>query len=101
MSESCCVKALSICLNLDYCLIKIAISLVFQSSTVDNIAATVAKDTDVQAAAVSLVKAASAASGAYWTAAPKVSPGVPSAALRQQFCSRQLEVAVLVSVTAE
>ncbi|CAL8469693.1 g9234 [Coccomyxa elongata] len=41
------------------------------SSTLDNIAATVAKDTAVQAAAVSLVKAASAASGAYWTAAPK------------------------------
>lgn len=44
-----------------------------QSTTLDTVAATVAKDTSVQSAAVSLVKAASAASGAYWTSAPKVS----------------------------
>lgn len=63
------MRALCLCLKRE--------SLLFQSSTLDNIAATVAKDNAVQAAAVSLVKAASAASGAYWTAAPKVCPGVP------------------------
>ncbi|KAK9908214.1 hypothetical protein WJX75_004335 [Coccomyxa subellipsoidea] len=40
------------------------------SSTLDNVAGTVAKDSSVQAAAVSLVKAASTASGGYWTSAP-------------------------------
>lgn len=44
-----------------------------QSSTLDNVAGTVAKDSSVQAAAVSLVKAASTASGGYWTSAPSVS----------------------------
>ena len=71
------------------------VAFLLQSSTLDTIAATVAKDSAVQAAAVSLVKAASAASGAYWTSAPKVRPGVPShsAALRTSIGINKNEVA--------
>jgi hypothetical protein len=43
------------------------------TSSLNLIAATVSKDSRVQAAATELVQAAAAASGAYWTAAPTVS----------------------------
>lgn len=45
-----------------------------QVDSLDTIAAAVAKDAQVQAAAVSLAKEAAAASGAYWAAAPTVRP---------------------------
>ncbi len=44
-----------------------------QTSLLDTIAASVAKDADVQSAAVLLAKDAAAASGAYWPAAATVS----------------------------
>lgn len=47
---------------------------VMQAVSLDDVMGAVTKDTKVQTAAANLVDAAAAATGAYWTAAPNVSP---------------------------
>jgi hypothetical protein len=64
-----------------------------QVDGLDTVAAAVAKDAQVQAAAVSLAKDAAAASGAYWAAAPTVRvttpgqhPRTPLALMKAALC---------------